>query len=210
MSDSPWNPCSNLKVPDAARSRRDLRDLDYQLDYASLSQDAHATSSFILVNSETVWTPLPLGELELEPSGMSTMSSQQPSPKDNFDSRSFMPDCSSTVASTSTASMADFLVCHICGVEFTGRFRVGNLARHKRSLHNGPLVFPCLDAGCHNVFKRQDARLKHLRKYHPNLVPEPVLRPARKQTRPREHDSDQSTSHFRHHRRRTPELTTRF
>ncbi|KAF2632224.1 hypothetical protein BU25DRAFT_144460 [Macroventuria anomochaeta] len=81
----------------------------------------------------------------------------------------------STTASTPSAP--DTIQCRVCGKEYSGKFRVGNLARHKRYKHNGAVVLGCLDRSCNKVFKRQDARLKHVRKHHPELASDPVPRP---------------------------------
>jgi hypothetical protein len=56
-----------------------------------------------------------------------------------------------------------------CAASFTGRYRKGNLARHKRLTHKGHEPYLCESARCGRSFKRQDARLKHYRKHHPRL-----------------------------------------
>lgn len=73
---------------------------------------------------------------------------------------------------TSAASIIGSTVCGQdgCLIEFHGRYQRGNLARHRRMHHNGPVVFECLDPLCGRVFRRSDARLKHCRKYHPEFV----------------------------------------
>jgi hypothetical protein len=103
-------------------------------------------------------------------------------------SRSSPPDPSSSwAASISTAASSprsigapdtDTILCERCGVEFTGVYRSGNLARHVRHKHaeakEGQYI--CIAKGCDRVFARQDARLKHARKRHPGLHDEPVHR----------------------------------
>ncbi|KAF2032070.1 hypothetical protein EK21DRAFT_87451 [Setomelanomma holmii] len=75
----------------------------------------------------------------------------------------------STVSTTSSAS-ADVLSCHTCGARFTGRYRRGNRARHERLNHGSNKTYHCEAAGCEKTFLRQDARLKHYRKRHPDLA----------------------------------------
>ncbi|KAF2625645.1 hypothetical protein BU25DRAFT_108193 [Macroventuria anomochaeta] len=77
----------------------------------------------------------------------------------------------------STPAAPDTIQCRVCGSEYTGNHRVRNLARHKRYKHNGAVVLLCLDRSCKKVFKREDARLKHVRKHHPELASDPVPRP---------------------------------
>lgn len=61
-----------------------------------------------------------------------------------------------------------------CFQTFTGTHRRGTLHRHMRLKHSAhdfspEKSFPCEASGCRKVFKRQDARLKHHRKKHPEL-----------------------------------------
>ncbi|KAF2627871.1 hypothetical protein BU25DRAFT_45782 [Macroventuria anomochaeta] len=72
--------------------------------------------------------------------------------------------------------IGDHVKCGNCGVEFTGIYRLDNLARHVRQKHiQGMTVTdPCTGHGCHLVFQRKDARLKHERKRHPELQHPPV------------------------------------
>ncbi|KAF1941688.1 hypothetical protein EJ02DRAFT_422840 [Clathrospora elynae] len=85
---------------------------------------------------------------------------------------------SATIASTTNPTGNNIICCGRCGVEFTGVYRRGNLARHVRQKHaeakGGP--YTCTADGCYSVFARQDARLKHARKNHPGLHSEPVHR----------------------------------
>lgn len=57
-----------------------------------------------------------------------------------------------------------------CTAVFSGIHRKGNLARHKRLKHKGYQVYFCEDSSCDRVFKRLDARLKHYRRWHPDLA----------------------------------------
>jgi hypothetical protein len=61
--------------------------------------------------------------------------------------------------------------CDQCGVKFTGRWQTGNLSRHVRLKHKevGGASYTCQVDGCLRSFQRQDARLKHERKKHPEL-----------------------------------------
>jgi hypothetical protein len=61
------------------------------------------------------------------------------------------------------------VLCGQCGVEFTGRYRRGNLRRHVKYAHNGAKAFQCWVEGCNKDFRRNDAWLKHARKHHPEL-----------------------------------------
>lgn len=78
----------------------------------------------------------------------------------------------------------DIIFCNYpsCDRSFTGAHRRGNFLRHQRishSSHSGYQDYPC--QLCSKVFRRQDARLKHQRKYHPELGTEsPVPRAPRK------------------------------
>ncbi|KAF2632222.1 hypothetical protein BU25DRAFT_417948 [Macroventuria anomochaeta] len=57
-----------------------------------------------------------------------------------------------------------------CAAEFNGIYRQGNIARHKRLLHQGHAGYMCEVQSCSRNFRRQDARLKHYRKHHPELA----------------------------------------
>ncbi|KAF2002950.1 hypothetical protein P154DRAFT_573760 [Amniculicola lignicola CBS 123094] len=75
---------------------------------------------------------------------------------------------------SSVQETSDTLTCRIegCGAQFTGNHRKGNLARHRRTQHgrgdHSPVVFDC--EGCTRMFRRKDARLKHYRTHHIELV----------------------------------------
>ena len=66
-----------------------------------------------------------------------------------------------------------FLLCEICGTRFQGDHSRGNLARHHRIQHGGQnggaRTFLCNADNCERVFKRKDSRLKHERRWHPEL-----------------------------------------
>ncbi|KAF2856222.1 hypothetical protein T440DRAFT_102126 [Plenodomus tracheiphilus IPT5] len=83
----------------------------------------------------------------------------------------------STVSITSADSGPESLYCDDCDRAFQGKYRKGNLARHVRLKHKSetPTSFVCEDESCDRVFNRQDARLKHHRKHHPLIAPEPPL-----------------------------------
>ena len=86
----------------------------------------------------------------------------------------------STRSSTSNASSSghpptyapEILYCEIqdCTQSFTGTYRRGNLGRHRRLVHGTGKAYMCEDKTCAKEFRRQDARLKHYRKYHPELA----------------------------------------
>jgi hypothetical protein len=62
-----------------------------------------------------------------------------------------------------------------CTAIFSGRYCKGNLARHKRLNHSHGRVYMCEDDDCDRVFRRQDARIKHYRKCHPQLTSGPAF-----------------------------------
>ncbi|KAF1837576.1 hypothetical protein BDW02DRAFT_577023 [Decorospora gaudefroyi] len=67
-----------------------------------------------------------------------------------------------------------------CGISFTGLYGKSNLHRHQRlkKCHvegQDEQQYECKAAGCSKRYKRQDARVKHYRKHHPELAPGPVL-----------------------------------
>jgi hypothetical protein len=93
----------------------------------------------------------------------------------------------SSELSVASSSVPAALYCSEegCDAVFSGAYRRGNLARHKRSIHRGlPGTYLCEVLGCHRSFNRSDARLKHYRKHHPELSPRPIeLRPQRRSHR---------------------------
>lgn len=61
--------------------------------------------------------------------------------------------------------------CDLCNLRFTGRYRKGNLARHKRLKHHEMARYLACSQ-CSRSFARSDALLKHIRKHHPSLSPD--------------------------------------
>ncbi|KAI4946069.1 hypothetical protein J4E91_007512 [Alternaria rosae] len=93
----------------------------------------------------------------------------------------------STRSSVSNASSAgppptndpEIMYCEVvdCRQPFTGLYRRGNLGRHRRLVHGTGKPYVCEDRTCAKEFRRPDARLKHYRKYHPELaVDSPLIR----------------------------------
>lgn len=66
-------------------------------------------------------------------------------------------------------------MCPVCGKKFHGEYARGNCARHKRQKHSmeGEQHFLCKYLSCQKSFNRQDARLKHYRRSHPELELKP-------------------------------------
>jgi hypothetical protein len=85
------------------------------------------------------------------------------------------PTASSTLP-TDIPTGKDTTICAQCGQHFTGAYRAGNLGRHTRLKHASTErnLYEC--TGCSKVFQRQDARLKHARRRHPELCLPPVQR----------------------------------
>jgi uncharacterized Zn-finger protein len=68
-----------------------------------------------------------------------------------------------------------------CPTEFKGKYQRGNLQRHMRLKHGKiqgreEKEYPCEASNCSKIYMRQDARLKHYRKKHPQLNPRVALR----------------------------------
>lgn len=82
--------------------------------------------------------------------------------------------------SSTSAPVPDTVYCEMCNVPFQGNYRKGSYARHMRLKHhnNAPTAYICNHCSPPKTFKRQDARLKHYRKHHPDLGVEPA-RPRR-------------------------------
>jgi hypothetical protein len=79
----------------------------------------------------------------------------------------------SSLVSETSSQLPDELHCpyNACDKKYTGTYRRGTLQRHLRLKH-GPVEekgYVCESVGCGKVFKRQDARLKHHRRRHPEL-----------------------------------------
>ncbi|KAF2623499.1 hypothetical protein BU25DRAFT_175783 [Macroventuria anomochaeta] len=113
----------------------------------------------------------------------STAQAFPPKPLDSIPRSSSPPALSSAsgVANSSTIS------CGQCGTDFTGGYRRGNLARHVRHKHGqaNARSYTCRAPNCLHDFRRQDARLKHERKAHPELEHAPV--------EPRQHHEQSSS-----------------
>ncbi|KAF1837577.1 hypothetical protein BDW02DRAFT_119615 [Decorospora gaudefroyi] len=91
-------------------------------------------------------------------------------------------DISSTVSFTTEASSLgadapDVLHCPETGCEsvFTRSYRKGNLRRHKKLYHGQHGRYEC-ESGCDISFKRNDARVRHYRKCHPERASPYVAR----------------------------------
>ena len=85
---------------------------------------------------------------------------------------------SGPASQTNSNVSSDTLRCPFdgCGAIFTGGYRKGNLGRHRRLKHDGQGVqYPCEGKKCKKSFCRTDARLKHYRTDHPELVGGPVI-----------------------------------
>jgi hypothetical protein len=81
----------------------------------------------------------------------------------------------SSIVSAVSSNVPDPVLCEHCNQPYTGEYRRGNLARHKRQKHGlAEQVYLCEEPGCEKDFKRQDARLKHYRRCHPHRAPEPL------------------------------------
>jgi hypothetical protein len=70
---------------------------------------------------------------------------------------------------TTSVSALEVIRCDECNQEFHGTYRRGNMNRHRRQKHQTQSSYPCADPNCPRVFGRQDARLKHQRRHHPEL-----------------------------------------
>ena len=79
--------------------------------------------------------------------------------------------CSSGASSPAAAGPSE-ICCDAegCVAIFSGMYSKGNLARHKRLKHKGPVVYECEDPSCDRLFQRHDARVKHSRRWHPQLA----------------------------------------
>jgi hypothetical protein len=74
------------------------------------------------------------------------------------------------LSSRSGVTTSSVISCGQCGTHFTGSYRRGNLARHVRNKHGQVKgSYTCRALDCLRTFRRQDARLKHERKAHPEL-----------------------------------------
>jgi hypothetical protein len=76
---------------------------------------------------------------------------------------------------SSASSVPEVLQCQKdgCNARYSGKYRLGNLQRHRRLDHGvdgKQKEYPCAVSDCPKTYKRQDARLKHYRNYHPELA----------------------------------------
>lgn len=82
------------------------------------------------------------------------------------------PSSLSSTMSVTSSSCPSILYCTGCSQQFTGEHRRGSRARHMRNKHGKSGVearrYPCMYCD-HRVFHRQDARLRHYRRDHPEL-----------------------------------------
>ena len=113
----------------------------------------------------------------------------------------------STRSSVSNASSAggpppaytpEIMYCEVinCGQAFTGMYRRGNLGRHRRLTHGTGKAYVCEDNTCAKEFRRQDARLKHYRKYHPELAADSPLVRRSSASRPTRRNQDVELSNM--------------
>ena len=74
---------------------------------------------------------------------------------------------------SSVHTLSKTVRCESCSAEFRGPYARGNYGRHRRQkhpVHRGMLE--CEAPSCTKVFLRVDARLKHYRRHHPELIGE--------------------------------------
>jgi hypothetical protein len=95
--------------------------------------------------------------------------------------RASSPACS--LLSDTPHFVPDVLLClqDGCSKTFQGKYRRGTRQRHMRLKHGKARgleekEYPCEAFGCRKFYMRQDARLKHYRKQHPELNPSVVVR----------------------------------
>lgn len=121
----------------------------------------------------------PVHEGLVEQAGHQSLS---PHPQPQDQSRWLLGTPSSHAGSTSMSrspsnrSNTGTSICEVCEKAFHGEYRRGNLARHRRQKHaHEEQTFPCEKRDCPKTFKRQDARLKHYRREHPELASNPPM-----------------------------------
>jgi uncharacterized Zn-finger protein len=177
-------------------------DLDCLLDLQNISAPSPHEHSANCPNPHRSSAMLSLTDISRHPSSMTVEYYQGTPTGDDSSTSSWMPASkelartsspSSISATTSSTSKASSLVsdslqalhCDQCNTPFTGRFREGNLARHKRHRH-GQKYHPCLDPLCNKVYKRSDALRKHCIKSHPQfaLLDQPHAFPATFESHP--------------------------
>jgi hypothetical protein len=170
-----WASASTGDTPgltEATSSNSPMEDTIYTQQWSPLQQQSSAYHRMVPTN-----TPFDLFQLNLErsatphvggiPRSVATSSS-------SITEYSGHPSWSSVLTSEPDAPPHDdseVLECAQPGCQtfFTGDYRRGNLGRHRR-LRHGNKFYVCEDDTCAKEFKRQDARLKHYRKYHPDLA----------------------------------------
>ena len=130
--------------------------------------------------------PLPIHiDIERSATPLETPSTTQGSSQWEFGLDVPMQRSHSTRSSVSNASSAgpppthtpEIMYCEVvdCRQAFTGLYSRGNLGRHRRLVHGTGSRYVCGDDTCAKEFRRQDARLKHYRKYHPDLAADSPL-----------------------------------
>lgn len=71
------------------------------------------------------------------------------------------------------------VTCPHCNRKFTGMSKIGNRSRHIRTMHGAPetraRVYLCTSIRCGKTFRRNDAKLNHERKEHPELGRMPAV-----------------------------------
>jgi hypothetical protein len=163
--DADWE--SSLRAPSLAKTHKESPPKHAWLGYGSfLQEDTYSTIAGPLSPSIT---------LSIGDTASTSLSSQSHSPWPISTDRSQLLSVPSSVAGSQSdnsdlASERDpeILQCSTCEATFKGRYRKGNLTRHRRHHHgSNETVFPCEMASCTRMFKRQDARLKHYRRHHP-------------------------------------------
>jgi hypothetical protein len=110
-------------------------------------------------------------------SGSAQSCRSYPGPTITFLEARNLKSCSDTSSLPSPESplTSESLDCPECSARFTGKYGKGNLGRHWRHMHQkSARNYPC--SACERVFHRQDARLKHIRRQHPDL-PHPPTKP---------------------------------
>jgi hypothetical protein len=91
----------------------------------------------------------------------------------------FTPSIAS-VSSDNEADSEGAVTCEFCGIEFTGRHKIGNLRRHSRLGHGVASKYPCGVDQCGKTYQRKDARLKHQRNQHPEYARDSLPKMVRK------------------------------
>ncbi|CAI9633958.1 unnamed protein product [Alternaria burnsii] len=78
---------------------------------------------------------------------------------------------SSNPLSYADSTLSDPFRCPLCPSKFGGIHRQGNYGRHRRHKHRDlPRIICCEHPGCSKQFNRTDARRKHYRSHHPELL----------------------------------------